>query len=391
MDFTFGREDLELQARARAFAEGFLFPAEAEVEETNGLSDATRARIKRAVLDHGLNAINHSREDGGQGLSLVQQCLVAEEVGKATNMLGLLAWLPAQPLRLGTPGQKARYLRPACAGEKDEAFLVSEPHAGSDARAITTKAVKRGGRYVIDGIKCFASGSERADYLLVHANVDGDPDKATLFLLDGRPRGYRVLKRPQAMFRSAFTNPWVALEGVEADEDQVLGKVGQGFELTKDWFVEQRANIGARAVGVAIRCAETAAAWARERRAFGRAIQEFQAIEFKLADMAVAIMAAKALVYRCAAEYDRGLDRKQAHARMAVVKLYCTEMAGRVADEAVQILGGHGFMLDSPVARHYQSVRAERIVEGTSEIQRAIIGGEIRKRGLGTYTGLMAG
>ncbi|MDG2482402.1 MAG: acyl-CoA dehydrogenase, partial [Alphaproteobacteria bacterium] len=335
------------------------------------------------------NAVNHLREDGGQEYSLVNQCLVFEEFGKATNMLGLQPWMPAYCLRFGTMEQREQYLRPAIRGEIREAFLVTEPQSGSDAGGILTNAVKDGDHYVVNGLKCFASGSEKADYMLLHCNVDGDPKKATLFLLDKGMDGFEIVKTPRALYNGPSEHPWVQLTDLRVHESKILGGIGQGFELTKDWFVEQRANIAARCVGVAVRCAEIAAAYTEEREAFGRKIQDFQGIEWKLADMAVEIMAAKALLYRCASEYDNGLDRKAAHARMSAVKLFCTEMAWRICDQALQIQGGHGYMMDNPVARHYTSVRAERIVEGTSEIQKVIIGGQIKKRGMGVYTGLM--
>jgi alkylation response protein AidB-like acyl-CoA dehydrogenase len=244
----------------------------------------------------------------------------------------------------------------------------------------------RNGKYYLSGEKCFASGSDIADYCLVHANLDGDPRKATLFIVDPRAKGFRITRLPKAMGKSARGHPEVTLDNVEVDPSDVLGEVGQGFELTKDWFVEARVYIGARCVGQAIRAAEIANEWAATRVQFGRPIRDFQAIEFMLADMAVEIMAAKSMLYRVAAEIDGGLERKAAHARVSAVKLFSSEMSGRVVDKALQILGGRGYFNDSAVERLYRATRVERIVEGTSEIQRVIIGGQIKKRGLALYT-----
>jgi len=224
-----------------------------------------------------------------------------------------------------------------------------------------------------------------ADYLIVHAHVDGDPDKPTLFLVDKDQPGVRVKRVPKFMHTYLFEHPEFVFENVALDESKVLGKVGQGFELTKDWFVEARLQIAANCLGAAIRATEIANSYAAERVQFDRPIRDFQAIEFMLADMAVEIMAAKSMVYRVAAEIDRGLDRKLVHARASAVKLYASEMAGRVVDRALQILGGRGYMRENPVERLYRDVRVDRIWEGTSEIQRAIIGGQIKKRGLGPY------
>ncbi|MDA0219038.1 MAG: acyl-CoA/acyl-ACP dehydrogenase, partial [Proteobacteria bacterium] len=327
MDFTFSPGHMALQARAREFTEKHLFPIEQEVQDNDALSPESRKAIRDGVLNYGFNAVNHDRADGGQGFSLVEQCLVFEEFGKATNMLGLSPWMPAYCLRFGTQEQKEQYLRPAIRGEIREAFLVTEPQSGSDAGGILTSAVRDGDHYVFNGLKCFSSGSESADYMLLHCNVDGDPAKATLFILDKGMAGFEIVKRPKAMYNGPSQHPWVQLTDLRVHESKILGGIGQGFELTKDWFVEQRANIAAR-------CAELAATYAEERKAFGRKIAEFQGIEWKLAEMAVDIMAAKALLYRCASEYDAGLDRKAAHARMSALKLFCTEMAWRTADQA---------------------------------------------------------
>lgn len=177
------------------------------------------------------------------------------------------------------------------------------------------------------------------------------------------------------------------LEDVEVGPDRILGDVGQGLELTKDWFVEARLAIGARCVGAATRATEVANEFAAGRVQFGQPIRDFQAIEFMLADMAVEIMASKSMLYRVCWEAANNPDPKLAHARAAAVKLQCSEMAGRVCDKAVQIMGGRGYTTENPVERLWRDVRVDRIWEGTSEIQRMIIGGQIKKRGLDIYTG----
>ncbi|MET0683221.1 MAG: acyl-CoA dehydrogenase, partial [Casimicrobiaceae bacterium] len=176
-------------------------------------------------------------------------------------------------------------------------------------------------------------------------------------------------------------------EGVEVGADRVLGGVGQGLELAKDWFVEARLQIAANCLGAAIRAFELANDWAEQRVQFGAPIRRHQAIEFMLADMAVEIMAAKSMIYRVAWEIDQGIDRKIAHARASVIKLHASEMAGRVLDKAVQIFGGRGYMRENPVERLNRDVRVDRIWEGTSEIQRMIIGGQLGKRGTDLFTG----
>jgi len=385
MDLSIPKTDLELKARARRFAETVLFPHEIELEIDGHLPEATKAKLKQAVIDHGFNAINQSKEHGGQGLSIFQQTLVNEELGKATGAMWAAAWHPATPLRLGTKEQIRDYLVPSCQGKRRGAFAITESGAGSDPRRVQTRADRRNGRYYLSGEKWFVTSGDVADYMIVHAHVDGDPDKPTLFLVDKALPGVSVKRIPKFMHTYLFEHPEFVFENVELDDSKMLGKAGQGFELTKDWFVEARLQIAANCLGAAIRAAEIANTYAAERVQFDRPIRDFQAIEFMLADMAVEIMAAKSMVYRVACEIDRGLDRKLVHARASAVKLYSSEMAGRVIDKAVQILGGRGYMRENPVERLYRDIRVDRIWEGTSEIQRAIIGGQIKKRGLGPY------
>jgi len=385
MDLTIPDTDLALKRKAKEFAETWLFPQEEELELKGHLPPETLARLRRAVVEHGLNGINHSRENGGQGLTIFQQMLVSEELGKATGALWAIVWHPAYPLRFGTEAQRREYLIPSCQGKRRGAFAITEPGAGSDPRLVQTRADRRNGKYYLSGEKWFVTTGDYADYLIVHAHVDGDASKPTLFLVDKNLPGVRIKRVPKFMHTYVFEHPEFVFENVELGEEEVLGKVGDGFELTKDWFVEARLQIAANCLGAAIRAAEIANKYAAERVQFGRPIRDFQAIEFMLADMAVEIMATKSLVYRVAWEIDRGADRKLIHARASAIKLQASEMAGRVIDKALQILGGRGYMRENPVERLYRDVRVDRIWEGTSEIQRAIIGGQIKKRGLGPY------
>lgn len=386
MDLRIPETDLAWKRKAREFAETQLFPHEEELELNGHLSPETLARLRSAVVTHGLNAINHQREDGGQGLSQLQQTLVNEEVGKATGALWAILWHPPVPLKFGTAEQKREYLIPSCRGERRASYAITEPGAGSDPRLVATRADYRGGKYYLSGEKWFVTTGDYADYLVVHAHVDGDAEKPTLFLVDKSLPGVRIQRTPKFMHTYVFGHPEFVFDHVELDPSRVLGEVGAGLELTKDWFVEARLQIAANCLGAATRAAEVANAWATERVQFGRAIRDFQAIEFMLADMAVDLMAMKSLVYRVAWEIDQGIDRKLVHARASAVKLFASETAGRVIDEALQILGGRGYMRENPVERLYRDIRVDRIWEGTSEIQRAIIGGQIKKRGLGAYT-----
>ena len=388
MDLRLSETDRDLQRAAREFTDQVLMPLEDECEANDGLSPESHASAKQAVLDRGFHGINHSTDDGGRGYDTFQQMLIEEQWGRATGALWDIPWRPSIPLARGTEEQKERFLRPAIRGERRDAYAITEEGAGSDVTAVMTTARREGAGWVIDGEKWHVTSGDVADFFLVHAHVDGDPAKATVFLVDKVAPGVRLVRTPKYTHTFVFEHPIYAFEGVRVSDDRVLGEVGEGLELTKDWFVEERIMIGARTMGASARALELSLAFAKERHQFGTPIVEFQAIEFMLADMAAEIMAAKSLLYRVCWEAARGdADRKQTHAMASAVKLVCSETAGRVIDKAVQIFGGRGYMREQPVERLWRELRVDRIWEGTSEIQRVVIGNELRKRGTDLYTG----
>jgi acyl-CoA dehydrogenase len=387
MDLELDPADRVLQVRARDFTKQVLIPLEDECEENGGLTPESAAAAKRAVLEWEFPAINHALQDGGRGLNLFQQMLVEEQWGQATGSLWDIPWRPSIPLAAGTEDQKERFLRPACRGERRDAYAITEEGAGSDPSMVTTTARSDGDGWMIDGEKWHVTSGDVADLLLLHVHVDGDPAKATIFLVDKDSPGVRLVRTPKYMHTFVFEHPIFAFEGVRVGEDRILGGIGRGSDLTRDWFVEERLMIGARTVGASTRALDLSLAFARERQQFGRPIVAFQAVEFMLADMAAELMAAKSMLYRVCWQAAHGAHRKELHALASAVKLVCSETAGRVVDRAVQIHGGRGYMREQPVERLYREVRVDRIWEGTSEIQRMVIGNELRKRGHGTYSG----
>ncbi len=253
---------------------------------------------------------------------------------------------------------------------------------------VRARAVSDGDGFVLSGEKWHVTAGDIADFLLVHAHVDGDPAKPTVFFVDKDLPGVRVARVPKYMHTFVFEHPTFVFRDVRLGPDKVLGEIGGGYELTKDWFVEERLMIAARTMGASARALELSLDFARDRVAFGNPIVSYQAIEFALADMAAETAAAKALLYRAGWQAARDdLPRKDIHALASVAKLVCSETAGRVIDRAVQIFGGRGYMREQPVERLYRELRVDRIWEGTSEIQRAVIGNELRKRGPGAFTG----
>lgn len=387
MDLELSPREKELAARGRDFCDQVLVPLEITADEHGELPMEKRAAVKQAVRDWGLAGINHAKENGGLGLTMLEQTVIEEQLGRVTNGLWSCVWRPPVSLKFGTAAQKRDYLLPSCRGERRGCFAITEPDAGSDPRRVRTRAVLKNGEWHLTGEKWFVTSYNASDFIIVHAHVDDDPDKPTLFLVDKPVERMTHLRSPKFMHNFAFDHAELRFEDATVPEDRMLGEIGQGLELTKDWFVEARIQIASHALGAAIRAAEVANDYATTREQFGRPIRDFQAIEFMLADMAVEIFAAKTMLYRVAWEIDRNLDRKQIHAHASALKLHCSEMAGRVIDKALQILGGRGYMRENPVERLYRDIRVDRIWEGTSEIQRMVVGGQIRKRGLGVYSG----
>jgi alkylation response protein AidB-like acyl-CoA dehydrogenase len=387
VDLRLTEEDRALRERARAFTEEHLLPHELECEEGDGLSAESLASIRAEVLERRFNAINHAVEDGGQGLDLLQQAVIEEQWGRATGALWDVPWRPAIPLREGTEAQKDEYLRPACRGERRDAYAITEEAAGSDPSMVQTTAERDGDDWVLRGEKWHVTTGDVADFLLVHALVDGDRSKATVFFVDKDLPGVRLVRTPKYMHTFVFEHPVFALDDVRVPGDKVLGDIGGGEGLTKDWFVEERLMIAARTMGASARALELSLDFAKERRAFGKPIAEYQGVEFMLADMAAEIAAGTSLLYRAAWQASRGgADRRDVHGLAAVAKLVCSETAGRVIDRAVQIHGGRGYMREQPVERLWRELRVDRIWEGTSEVQRMILGNELRKRGPSLFT-----
>jgi acyl-CoA dehydrogenase len=380
MDFAYTPRLLELKRRAVELTERIL-PYEDACEADNGLSAEDHADIRAAVLDTGLQAINMPAAWGGAGLAVLEQVVVQEELGKLTGALWDCVWRPANALKACTEAQRDRYLLPGIRGERRDAVAVTEANAGSDPQAIATTATPDGDGFRIDGEKWFVTVGDVADYLIVLARVapEGAP---TMFLVDKDLPGVRMVRVPRYTHTFVYEHPEFAFEGVRVGRDAVLGEIGGGYELTRDWFTEERLMIGARTVGAADRALSLAAEWARTREQGGVRLMDRQLIQGMLADSAAEIATNRALTHQVAWEFDRGGDRKTLHARAAMVKLAASEASNRVVDRCVQIFGGRGYMRENPVERLWRELRVDRIWEGTSEIQRLIIANEIDKRGL---------
>jgi len=380
-----------LQARVRRFVDEDLIPYEVEAEMNRGVIPAdVRAGHRRHVDELGLRAMNMPKELGGGGLSYLEQTIVSEQIGRATNALGWCVTTPARCLLdVATPHQLETWIKPTIAGRRHECYAITEAGAGSDVDAIETAARPDGGSYVIDGEKWHATGSNEADHFVLQAKITGGPNDGAhaLFFVDKDTPGIELVRTPAYSHNYASHHPIYSFRAVRIPEANRIGAEGQGMEFTYDWFRYERMMIAARCCGAAERLIDEASAFAQERRAFGKRIADFQAIQFMLADSLTELWAARLMTYRLAEAHDTGEDIKILHAQCSMAKLYASEMANRVADRAVQIFGGRGYMRENVAERFYRELRVDRIWEGTSEIQRVIIAGQLYKRGASALIG----
>ncbi|MBF9069404.1 acyl-CoA dehydrogenase family protein [Streptacidiphilus fuscans] len=381
MDFRYTPEQADLKRRAAAYTR-LLMQYEDQSEQAGGpLPADTVKELTRAAMDAGVYAINMPVELGGPGLSLLDQVIVEEEFGKVTNCLWDIPWRPANVLVHGTEAQREKYLLPIVRAEKFDAFAVTEPGAGSDPSSGTTTATRTEGGWLINGEKWFVTCGDIADFLVVQA--DAGPERAaTLFFVDKHAPGVAMTRVPRFMHSAVNGHPEFTFTDVFVADEDVLGEVGQGYELTKEWFTDERLMIAARTVGAAERALQLARDWAVGREQFGEPIANFQLIQGMLADCAADVAVHRAYTHQVAWEADQpGTDRKTLHAKASTAKLAASEAAGRVIDRCVQIFGGRGYDRGYPVERMYRELRVDRIWEGTSEIQRLIIANELIKRG----------
>ncbi len=380
-------EDLQIQARARGFADE-LIPFEEEAERAEGElpADVTAAHAKRA-RELGLHSANMPAELGGGGCSSLQQVLVQEQMGRVANALGWVAatppsWLPA----VATSDQIDRYVRPAIAGEREECYAITEEAAGSDVDAIEATARRDGEDYLLNGVKWHVTSYNSADFAFFQARLDGGPHHGehAMFLVDLPSPGVRVVRTPAYSHTISHHHPIVAFEDVRVPAANLVGAEGDGMAFAYEWFRFERLMVAARCLGAAGRLVDEMTAFAAARQVGGQPISEFGLVAGMLADSLTELFAARALVYETARGIDRlraGAGVKVAHAQCSMAKLYSSEMAGRVADRAVQVFGGRGYMRENVAERFFRELRVERIWEGTSEIQRMIIARQMTKRG----------
>jgi alkylation response protein AidB-like acyl-CoA dehydrogenase len=384
-------DEREIQARARRFVDEELIPHEVEAEMHGGrLPDELRERHRRLAIELGLYAMNMPRELGGGGMTTFEQVLVSEQLGRVTNALGWCvhtppAWAP----KVVSAEQLERWIVPTIRGERHECYAITEEGAGSDVDAIATTARREGDEYVLRGEKWHVTSFNSADYVFVQAKLEGGPNAGShaMFFVDKDAPGVRLVREPAYSHTYADAHAVVALEDVRVPASHRIGAEGDGLDFTYEWFRYERLMIAARCCGAAERLIEEATVFAKERVQFDRPIVEFQGVAFPLADSLTELWAARLMTYELARGIDRGIDVKVQHAQCSMAKLYASEMANRVADRAVQVFGGRGYMRENVAERFFRELRVDRIWEGTSEIQRAIVADQLGKRGARTLIG----
>jgi acyl-CoA dehydrogenase len=374
-----------LKDRVRRFIEDEVYPVESAIAERGSIEPAEIEALRRKARAAGFSMLNMPSEHGGGGLSMLGQVALEEESGRATNGLGfcVVDRGPRELLEVATPEQIERWVEPIVRGEYREAWAITEPGAGSDVSAIATTAERDGDDWVLNGEKWFVTSEGDPGFYLVLAT---DGAEQLLFIVEPNAPGLEIRRTP-AFLHDPYVDhhPEIVFRDCRVPEANRIPE--GGGEGAREWFTVERLFIAARCCGAAQRLVDEASEWAKEREAFGATLAEHQGVAFQLADSLTELLAARLLTYHAAHAFDVLSDRKVVHGKVAMAKLYASEMAGRVADRALQVFGGRGYMVENPAARFYRELRVDRIWEGTSEIQRLVIARGLFKRGAQPYVG----
>ncbi|MDE2759053.1 MAG: acyl-CoA dehydrogenase family protein [Paracoccaceae bacterium] len=380
MDFGLSEEQEMIVSTVRDFVEMEIYPHESEIDRTGVVPRELGMEIARKCKEIGFFACNLPIEVGGGGLNHLDFTLVERELGRGTQGLTVFFGRPSGILMGCTDEQREKYLYPAVKGEKFDALAMTEPNAGSDVRGMQCTGKQDGTDWVINGTKHFISHADIADFVIVFIATGveetprGPKKKITAFLVDRGTKGFEIAKGYNSVSHRGYQNCILRFEDCRLPEAQILGEVHKGFEVAETWLYATRLTVAATSVGRARRAFELTLPYAAERKQFGQQIGKFQGVSFKLADMITTIDAADLLTLSAAWRLDRQLP---ANREIASAKLYATEMLAQVTDECIQIHGGMGLMDDLPFARFWRDSRVERIWDGTSEIQRHIIGRDL--------------
>ncbi len=371
MEFELSAEQREIKALTREFAESEIEPRAAEWDREH--------RFPRELYDRlaelGLMGVCVSEDLGGAGADFLSYVLVLEELSRADAGVGVTVAVHTSAATLpivvnGTPEQCETHVPPLARGEQLGAFALTEAESGSDAASLRARAERDGDGWRITGRKQWVTNARHAGTFILFARTDAG---VSCFIVDGASEGMEVSKEEEKLGLNSSSTADVVLDGVRVAEDRLLGEDGKGFAIAMKTLDGGRIGIAAQAVGIAQAAYDAARAYALERKQFGKRIADFQAIQWKLADMATEIEAARMLVYRAAWLREQGQPHTEAG---AMAKLFASSVARRQTGEAIQVLGGYGYTKEFPVERYYRDAKITEIYEGTSEIQRLVIARE---------------
>jgi acyl-CoA dehydrogenase len=379
MDFRLPEELVRMKETIREFVENEVEPYAMQIEEEDRVPDHILEKSK----EMGLFGLSIPEEYGGMGLSMLGKCAIFEELGKTINgyttIIGAHNGIGSVGIvQFGTEEQKKKYLPKMATGEWIGAFALTEPQAGSNAAAIKTTAVKKGDRYILNGQKIYITNAPYAHVFTVMAVTDPSkgPKGITSFIVERDFPGFHVGSIEKKMGLHGSHTAQLYFEDMEVPEENVLGKEGEGYVNALKILANGRAGLAARCLGSCQYLLDRSVRYALEREQFGKPIFEQQIIQHYLAEMALEIETLRWMTYRVAWMTDQGMNViKEA----AMLKLYGSEVYNRVADKAVQIHGGIGYIADYPIERFYRDARITRIYEGTSEIQKNIIAAQLKK------------
>jgi alkylation response protein AidB-like acyl-CoA dehydrogenase len=336
------------------------------------------------AVELGLSSMDVPPAYGGLGLRTVDQVAVWEQLGRVTNAL---CWCFSEPQKwmfeACSEDQLQRYVLPLMRGERKECYAITEPESGSDV-VIETTAQPTATGYRINGEKWFVTTANHADFLFLQAKLTDGPHAGSeaLFLVDKDTPGIEEVRTPLFSHTFDHHHPELRFRDVDVPAANRLGDEGGGMDYTHSWFRRERLMIAARDCGAAARLIEEATAWAKQRAVSGEKLIDKQMVQAMLADSVTDWWAARLITFEAAAAHDRGEDLKALHARCSIAKLYASEAAWRIADRAVQIFGGRGYMRENCAERFSREIRVDRIWEGASEVQRLVIARALAKRGL---------
>jgi butyryl-CoA dehydrogenase len=379
MDFKLSSEHLMARTLFSEFAENEVKPYASEVDETEEFPRGTVEKLQR----YGFMGIPIPREFGGQGCDSLTYVMCVEEISKRCATTGVIVSahtsLCCDPIyKYGTPAQKEEYLKPLASGEKLGAFALTEPNAGTDAAGVATKAVLEGEQYVLNGSKIFITNGKEADIYIIFAMTD--PTKGTkgisAFIVEKGTPGFTFGTKEKKMGIRGSSTYELIFRDCRIPRENMLGQEGKGFSIAMGTLDGGRIGIAAQALGIAEGALEATVAYVKQRKQFGRTIAQFQNTQFTLADLAAKVEAAKLLVYKAAYAKD---TQKRFSVEAAMAKLFAAETAMEVTTKCVQLHGGYGYTREYAVERMMRDAKITEIYEGTSEVQRMVISGDLLK------------